>query len=79
MNLCFRRSFIQKYPYRFLELVRDVVHGHSGAGPGQRLAQLLRPPQRLVDGARARRPLAHILTTIITISYLRSIFWPGPA
>ena len=47
--------------HRLLELVGDVVHGHPGARPGQRLAQLLGPPQRLVDGARARRPLSHVL------------------
>lgn len=48
--------------HRLLELVGDVVHGHPGAGPRQRLAQLLGPSQRLVDGARARRPLSHVLS-----------------
>ena len=48
--------------HRFLELVGDVIHGHPGAGPRQRLAQLLGPSQRLVDGARARRPLSHVLS-----------------
>ena len=69
-----------KATYRLLELVGDVVHGHPGARPGQRLPELLGPPQRLVDGARTRCPLSHILynkirINILVIWYMTSVMW----
>ena len=44
-----------------LNFVGYVVNGEPGGGPGERLPQLLGPPQRLVDGARGGRPLHHVL------------------